>query len=538
MIKFLTILLVLVWSGVLGQEIAVKRLKINSPKDDFCPHLYKDGMVMSSNRKNSIKQSYFDPEGISLSDIYFAPWPLNKNTPLIPFEWNTIDSTEGCATTSRDGQTIYFAKTIPPTKKKNIEKYTKIGLMKSVQVNGAWTKPEPLPFNNHRFNFSQPYWDETNQRLFFTSDMPAGKGGMDIWYVTKGSVHEWSEPINLGSRVNSKGNEVFPTLNERGVLYFSTDKKSGYGGYDIYSYHLDGQQSKKLPKPINSKSNDYSFISPNQGNKGYFVSDRWGNQDDIYSFDRKITFPDSSIQTVDAKKCYTFYEENPPPDTQEMAYQWDFGDGFTVVGNHEIKHCYQAPGIYQINLSIKDLSTGLTLADVAQTNLNIESLAEYSLHSENWSGKELKMVLEENQPENNEIELYWKYNDTVYFDLEHLIIKPPLTGEYRVDAYIVGDVKDVALFKVVFFLGDKASSSRIRLVPSNFEQNHALHQYFDQHPALHHTEAILLINEELKNRHHIWLSTLVDQFKFRWGINIRITLDNSSEHLTLQIDEN
>lgn len=534
-----TLLFLFAITASLSQETLVKRLKINSPKDDFCPHLYKNGMSFTSNRKNSVRRSYYDSQGIALPDIYFVTSipDTKQHTSVVPFKWNTIDSTEGCATVTPNGQTMYFAKTIAPVKKKKVKKYTKIGLMKTEWENGDWTEPVQLSFNNHRFNFSQPYWDESNNRLYFASDIRGGKGGMDIWYVTKLSETEWSDPVNLGSKVNSKGDEVFPTLNSYGVLFFSSEKKSGYGGYDIYSYDPDIDRSHKLPKPINSSANDYSFIYNHHGNDGYLVSDRWGDQDDIYSFSRTITFPDSSIQSVDSKKCYTFFEENPPPNADEMAYQWNFGDGTTAVGNNKVRHCYEEPGIYQVTLSIQDTYTGITLANVAQMDLNIELLAEYSLHSENLNDHQLKVVFEENKPENNESELYWKYEDTIYFDLNSLIIEPNYFGEYRVDAYVVGDVKEVAIFKIIFFSTPSEFSNTIKLVPSNFEKNNELHDYFDQHPSYHNRVATLLINEHQKNRHHIWLSTIVDQFKSLWGIDIQVSIDNSSEHLRLYFDE-
>ncbi|QHS59030.1 TolB family protein [Chitinophaga agri] len=152
---------------------------------------------------------------------------------------------------------------------------------------GDWVLQPEFPYNSKDYNVGQPALHPNGQVLFFTSDMPGGAGGKDIYYCRK-SGDKWGLPINAGPLVNTGGNEMFPYIDPSGRLYFSSDKWPGLGGLDIFSVGLDTAYRALAPPrnegaPFNSPKNDFGVLIEAGQNKGYFSSDRRGN-DDIYIF--------------------------------------------------------------------------------------------------------------------------------------------------------------------------------------------------------------------------------------------------------------
>lgn len=165
----------------------------------------------------------------------------------------------------------------------------------------GWSAPQPLFEHQEEACYAHPLLLNEGRTLLFASDREGGYGGMDL-YISHWSEEQqqWSDPVNLGSSVNTEGDEIFPTLIEN-ELYFSSNGQEGYGGYDIYRANfVDGAvMSNSLwhfPYPINTVSNDYGLHIVD--GYGYFVSDRRGLEfrDDIYTFGEART----SISGLDA----------------------------------------------------------------------------------------------------------------------------------------------------------------------------------------------------------------------------------------------
>ncbi|MEM7039034.1 MAG: OmpA family protein, partial [Bacteroidota bacterium] len=126
--------------------------------------------------------------------------------------------------------------------------------------------------------------------MIFASDRVGGFGGMDLWAVLW-LGEDWSEPINLGSKINTSGNEVFPFLGEDGTLYFSSDLLPGVGGLDLFraaSREEGWANPVNLGTPLNSPRDDFGIYTNGERDQGYFTSNRSGKDDDIYSFRRAL----------------------------------------------------------------------------------------------------------------------------------------------------------------------------------------------------------------------------------------------------------
>ncbi len=143
-----------------------------------------------------------------------------------------------------------------------------------------------LPFNDKSFSNCHPsYWEERNL-LIFASDRPGGYGGMDLYMVEK-QGDSWGVPTNLGSRINSTANEVFPFIHSSGFLSFSSDRNAT-SGLDIYvSYLQDGNRwcnPQVLDGDFQSDADDFSLVFADDMQSGYMSSSRAGGtgSDDIY----------------------------------------------------------------------------------------------------------------------------------------------------------------------------------------------------------------------------------------------------------------
>jgi outer membrane protein OmpA-like peptidoglycan-associated protein len=240
---------------------------------------------------------------------------------------------EGPATFTKDGSRVIFTRNNfnDGQYRKSSDGVNKLKLYTATQTNGFWSKAEELPFNSDEFSTGHPSLSKDDQLLYFSSDRPGGFGGTDI-YVSKWAKGKWSEPVNLGKDVNTKGNELFPFADEKGNLYFSSDGRPGLGDLDMFYAQLsaDGQQGgvvRNLGEPLNSPKDDFGIVTDGDRNSGYFSSNRkhGGADDDVYRFTREGSlYPcrELTVSVVDANTREplantTIAMDNPANDKQK-----------------------------------------------------------------------------------------------------------------------------------------------------------------------------------------------------------------------------
>ncbi|GAA4900504.1 hypothetical protein GCM10023311_27680 [Flaviramulus aquimarinus] len=200
------------------------------------------------------------------------------------------------ATISPDGKFIYITtqytrKNRPKGDFKDTNFHIKVGEFKASL---GWTNFKVLPFCKPRYSYAHPTLSHDGKTLYFTANIRGGKettkGGSDIFKVDVLGENKYGEPKNLGSKVNSYSREMFPFMSADNILYFASNRPSGFGGFDIYKSHMNVsgvfEKAEKLPKPFNSKQDDFSLIMNPDNTSGYFVSKRIGGKgdDDIYYF--------------------------------------------------------------------------------------------------------------------------------------------------------------------------------------------------------------------------------------------------------------
>lgn len=187
------------------------------------------------------------------------------------------------------GNIMYFTRNISDKnlyKSKKYKKFNisskgvnKLSVYRTEKVSGSWGEPVSLNFNNSEYSCTHPAISEDGKTLYFASDMPGGYGGYDIYVVTKSNTGNWSSPKNLGEKINTKNNEMFPfiTGNE---LYFSSRGHNGYGGADVFKSVIErGSWSKpqNMGLGVNSSKDDFGLVLLKGGKKGYMSSNREGN---------------------------------------------------------------------------------------------------------------------------------------------------------------------------------------------------------------------------------------------------------------------
>ena len=199
---------------------------------------------------------------------------------------------EGPATFSADGSTIIFTRNNYNEGKssKSTDNVNKLKLYTASLQDGGWATIQELPFNSDEYSTGHPALSRDGQSLYFVSDRPGGQGGTDI-YVSRQENGAWSRPLNMGPEINTKGDEMFPFVDENGNLYFSSNgRPNRLGELDIYFAILAGNRLPEishLDAPINSSADDFGLITDGNRTTGYFSSNRLRGDDDIFRFFRE-----------------------------------------------------------------------------------------------------------------------------------------------------------------------------------------------------------------------------------------------------------
>ncbi|MEP7169970.1 MAG: OmpA family protein [Bacteroidota bacterium] len=273
------------------------KLIINSPNADFCPVLYNNGIVFASAREtNQMVQRTHSWTGQPFLSLYYSHGKGNTFLEVEPFDKNIqIKYNDGPVCFNKTQDEIYITRN-------NIEhghtyksddQVVKLRIIHAKNENGKWVEEtKKFRYNNENFNCSHPCLSPDGTRLFFVSDMPGGYGGMDIYVCDKDSLG-WGAPKNMGDKINTAGNDLFPYLHPDGTFLYSSNGRDGLGGLDIYWCKMKDFETgeiKNMGAPVNSGFDDFGIMFDNNTHYGYFSTNRESKNtdDDIYSFRRML----------------------------------------------------------------------------------------------------------------------------------------------------------------------------------------------------------------------------------------------------------
>jgi len=283
------------WMQLPSRYDVVNEKKLNSIDDDFAPTFadanYRS-IIFTSSREAATGKELDDWTGQNFSDLFTASIDQKGmwSEPVLLDVNNVINTkaNEGASTMNSLFNRLYFTRC-------ETEKSRESGcqIWVSSRGEGRWTNPELIVLTKDTtLAIGHPAISTDELTLIFSCEKVGGFGGKDLWMSTRKSLKDTFGPaVNLGPEINTPGDEVFPSLSGDSVLYFSSNGHIGLGGLDIFKSSHNGSRWTKpqnLMPPINSSSDDFAIIFAPGEDRGYFSSNRKGGKggDDIYSFSR------------------------------------------------------------------------------------------------------------------------------------------------------------------------------------------------------------------------------------------------------------
>jgi len=264
----------------------INSLDVSSDKSDFGAVLYDNSLYFTSARNSSRKNYGWTDE--PFLDIYKADYNADGTlTNVVTVAELNSKYHDGSLTMSADGNTVYFSsdsfrESLFEKDKANKLKLGRNNIFKATKDGNSWGNITSLPINSKEFSCSNPSLSRDGKTLYFSSDRPGSIGGVDIWKVTVNTDGSYGEPQNLGSKVNTEGNESFPFIaDDNKTLFFASSGKPGFGGLDVFKIDLTSGDSSNLGKPVNTEKDDFAFTFNESKKVGFLSSNRNGN-DDIF----------------------------------------------------------------------------------------------------------------------------------------------------------------------------------------------------------------------------------------------------------------
>jgi len=246
-----------------------------------------------------------------LNLYYAARKPTGEWEPFVPFHTEHLKTfyhegpmafydnyKKGAYTQSnlKDGKPVYDA-----TGKVNLRIY-----FAEVAHLGEFAHVAPFEYNNDGYSTAHPSFTPDGKTMYFSSTNPTGFGDSDIYYSTFENGR-WTEPVNLGTHVNTAEDESFPYISNDSTLYFSSNGHGTLGGLDMYvSYKRNGEFGKpiNLGSPMNTMYDDFSLVADSTGRVGFIASNRPGGKgiDDIYFYIANYYFLAGEVRDIANKE--------------------------------------------------------------------------------------------------------------------------------------------------------------------------------------------------------------------------------------------
>ncbi|MBO4596819.1 MAG: PD40 domain-containing protein [Bacteroidaceae bacterium] len=268
----------------------VKKIDMfNSRRSDFSPMLLGDDQLfLSSTRPQAKGDNLNGITGVKNGDFFVCKKDEKGKwtQPEVITDAINSEEDEGACCFTPDGKTMYF------TRCREDESYPRYAeIFRSTRSDASWSTPTACVLTKDSLSsYAHPAVSPDGQWLYFVSDMPGGEGGLDIWRVRIMDGDKFGGVENLGTPINTPGDEMFPTFRPNGDLYFSSNGHPGMGGLDVWCAKQDSLKAwtlNRLGYPLNSEGDDFGLTFDGIYNRGFFSSNRNDGHgwDHIYSFE-------------------------------------------------------------------------------------------------------------------------------------------------------------------------------------------------------------------------------------------------------------
>ncbi len=340
---------------------------INSSALEFSPAFYENGIVFVSSQLPTKEKVYEGRNGLKMMSIFLSrrdkEGNLQKST---IFSESFISKVhEGPLTFDITKDNIYFTRNNNDGKNaKYAEGFARLKIYTAEKRGKDWSEAVELPFNENTSDACHPSISVNGDKLYFASNRPGGYGGMDL-YVSEKVDGKWGKPVNMGPKINTPKNEVFPYIHADGTLFFASDGLPGNGGLDLF-YVKTVKTKQELPvnmgAPFNTAGDDFGFIIDADMKNGYFTSNRIGGMgsDDIYSFN------------VHQGEIFENLKESSP-----VSYD---------------KTVDITEGMHPITVFVYDRQTGKPIQDATVSYLNLDELSLSEVIADNGEGKQIQLI--------------------------------------------------------------------------------------------------------------------------------------------------
>ena len=291
-------------------RFSLKNLAFNSPQYDFAPTVYKEGLIYTSSKDASKAiQKVSTWTGTTFFDTYYTKGTkvdFTKKSGIFLNDKNTKLHDGVIAFLPNQEQFYYTRNNFTIGKSKTAKKFKPTQNMYLTTLDGK--NETAFEFNSDDYNVGQPTLTADGNTMYFVSDMPGGLGGKDI-YVTHKKGEQWSTPKNLGNKINTAGDEMFPFIYKDGKsLYFASNGHGGLGGLDIFRTTINESGTvgnvRNMESPINSSYDDFGLAYGSDRQVGYFTSNRTNGKglDDIYAFEDAGIYYEGVVVDADTKQ--------------------------------------------------------------------------------------------------------------------------------------------------------------------------------------------------------------------------------------------
>jgi len=465
----LMMLLVLSTAKLDGQTFAVERAWFSSDRyHDYSPVAYGNNLVFCSSRKHDVIVVNTSPgsgENVNIWSVPLSDTAGQVGAGIFSEEIMTSFN-DGPVTFNAEGTLIYYSRNIEISAKLRdvFDSKNQLGLFSARLIDGVWSDIKAFPYNSTEYSLTTPALSPDGNRIYFASDMPGGSGGVDLWYCER-SEDGWNPPVNMGSLINTRGNESYPFESASGVLFFASDGLKGFGKKDIFlTREIEGEWTRPvhLDARINSKEDDFGLVTGPNSKEGYFSSNR-NKIDDIFHFVTQIPLMYNCDSLQKNFYCYQFSDESIMiVDSLPLSYQWVFSDGENASGT-EVEHCFPGAGNYVVELHIIDNNTGNTFFTQGSFEVEITDVEQPYITSPDAFLRKKETAFDAfgtNLPHLQVDDYYWDFGDGTRlkgFEVKHTFQKK---GSYRVQLGVVGKPDSTGIeprecvYKVVEVLRD------------------------------------------------------------------------------------
>lgn len=276
-----------------GKTFNVQNLDINTASSDFGGTLQDGKLYITTSRNDNGKKYGWNEE--PFLDIYeytVAEDGTYQGEELLEDDINTKYH-EGLVSFTPDGKTMYFSResffeNIYEKDSLSNTKYSVLHLFRATKDGDGFSEVEAITINSPNYSIKNPSVSADGSMIYFASDMPGGYGKFDIYKATLDANGNVGTPENLGQKVNTEGQEMFPYISSDNILYFSSTGHLGLGGMDVFhTKEIDGKMApiRNAGTPINSNGDDFAFRMNEETGEGFVSSNREGGKgsDDIYA---------------------------------------------------------------------------------------------------------------------------------------------------------------------------------------------------------------------------------------------------------------